>query len=178
MALKETEVTLQAALQVTGIVGLPKAIDADYKGTWIKAICLVTKVTGRQNYVLADNDGNGNAVIKRDFGSSATIARIDSIHPYEELDERFTPNLRGDEAKATFLAKKGYDAEEIANLQSTEGKSKEQIKADKETVKSYIDRVAVGMAKETLAEEARCQEIIEKSKRRRNGKQSKSTKED
>lgn len=135
------------ALKAIGWPDLPKAIGEGYKKKWIKAIVKVRKYSGVESYCLAVNDGNDQPRIIRDFGPTAIIAEILSIHPYEETGKNIIPRFTSDEQIAKYLRKSEYDKSEVASLLSTEDKSPEQIEADRTKIKGYIEHVAMQQAK-------------------------------
>lgn len=173
MTITVKQETLQRALQLTGLSELPKPLTQSNNATWIRAIVLVTKLGGIQSYCLADNNGFGLPAIKHDLGPSKCIVSIDAIYPYEKLDKRFTPDLRSDKQIVEFLSRNGHNAASIEALLSKEGKSQDDITADRAIVKSYIYNAGIQLAKKTLDEEQRCAEIKQYTKRIKNGKDSK-----
>lgn len=165
------EETLQLALQKTGLRALPKALTPNDSRVWITAIVLCRKGSF-ETYALANNDGSGKPSITHDLGPCITISQILSVHPVEVLDKRFTPDLRSNDAIIKFLSKNGYDESLIASLLSKDDKTLEQAKEDKGIVKSYINNVAIILAKKTLAEEERCKGIKEYANRIQHGTKS------
>lgn len=168
MAITEKEITLQGCLQAVGILELPKKITENYNKTWIKSIVLVKKCTGHESYCLCENDGCGKPIIKRDFGRSAAVVAIQSIHPYVELDKKYTPDLRSDKQISLFLVKNGYKEDYIESLLSKDGKSSDQVKKDRNTIKEFITKSAIKLANQDIAETQRCQEIQKYAKRIKN----------
>lgn len=154
------EETLQLALQKTGLRELPKALLSDSQTVWVTAIVRVRKLTGIENYCLASNDGDGNVKITKDFGPAMVIKEILSIHPIETLDKRFKPDLRSDKAIIAFLVKNGYDEALITSmLDKKSHDTPESAKADRITVQTYVNKVAIGLSQRMLAEEKRCKNI-------------------
>lgn len=135
------------ALKEIGWPDLPPAIGEGYKKTWIKAVVKVRKYSGAESYCLAVNDGNDKPRIIRDFGPTAIIAEILSIHPYEETGKNIIPRFTSDEQVFRYLTKSDFKAEEIALLLSKDNKSPEQIEADRKQIKGYIEQVAMKQAK-------------------------------
>lgn len=135
------------ALKEIGWPDLPQAIGKGYKKTWIKAIVKVRKYSGAESYCLAVNDGNDKPRIIRDFGPAAIIAEVLSIHPYEESEKNIIPRFKSDEQIFKYLTKGNFKAEEIAPLLSTEGKTSEQVEADRKQLNGYIKQVAMEQAK-------------------------------
>lgn len=156
------EITLQECLSAVGLRELPPKITASYNKTWLRAICLVTKVGGLKEYCLCDNDGNGHPVVKRDFGKCAAIVLIDSIHPYEEADKADIPALDTDEKIIKYLCKSKHDKAEIQALLAIDGKSIEQIHADRATIDKYIKDIAHGYQKRKADETRRVKNIRKK----------------
>lgn len=161
------EMTLGECLSQCGLRTLPKALVQGDNRIWINAIVLVSK-GGLEEYCLANNNGMGTPSITRDFGTCRAISNIISIHPIECVSGKFTPDLRSDKAIITFLGKNGYDENTIVEMLSRENKTLDQIREDRAIVKTYINQVAIKLAKKTLAEEERCREIREYANRVRN----------
>ncbi len=175
MALTEKQITLQECLQVAGIRALPKKITSFEDNTWIKAICLVNKIGGRQSYCLCDNDGSGKPAIKRDFGPCVAIVSIEEVYPYKVLDKKFMPDLRSDKQIVEYLSKNGYNESTItAMLDKSSHPTPESAKVDREKVKEYIYKAAIKVSQQMIAEEDRCTEIKNYASRiKTNGKDSK-----
>lgn len=163
------EETLQIALQEAGLRALPKEWKPESSVVWITAIALVTKVGCRREYVYCHNSGYNLPSVAKDYGACAAIISFDAIYPVEILDKRFTPDLRSNDAIIKFLAKNGHQASVVASLLSKDGKTPEEIKKDKAIVKSYVNQAAIVLAKKTLAEESRVNEIRNYANRIKNG---------
>lgn len=161
MSLTEKETTLQECLQECGLRELPSAIGADYKGTWLRAIALVTKVGGRKNYVLCENDGHGHPNIKRDFGYCAAIVFVDFIYPYEFADNTIVPTFKDDNEIIHYLCKSRYDRVEVESLLAVDSKSPEQIEADRSEINRRINDIALSAQKSKIEEKKRVRAIKE-----------------
>ena len=133
---------LEEALRIAQLGDLPLAIDETYKKHWLKAIVKIQRSNGETGYCLAVNDGNNKPRIIRDFNPTGIIIRILSIHPYEETERNIMPRFANDEQVVKYLCKNGFKRDEIVYLLKTEGKTDEQVNADKEILKSYIMQVA------------------------------------
>lgn len=138
--------TLETALRVAQLGDLPPAIDDAYKKHWLKAIVKIQRSNGEIGYCLAVNDGNNKPRIIRDFNPTGIIVRVLSVHPYEESTRNIIPSFRSDEQILNYFRKTDFKREEIESLLSKEGKTSEQIKADRELLNSYITQVAIGQA--------------------------------
>lgn len=157
--------TLQRALEKTGLRELPKQIAADSTQIWITAIVMVEKAGGLQSYCLATNDGDGGVAITHDFGPSIAITKILSVYPVETLDKRFRPDLRSDKQVIIFLGKHGYDEATVAKmLDKASHETAESLAEDRRKVRAMVNKVAIGLSKQTLAEEDRCRNIGMKSR--------------
>ena len=152
------EETLQQALQVAGLRGLPKATTANSKDIWLKGIALVSKFRGVQNYCIVENVQNKPKIIQ-DFGPSLYIISIDAIYPYEVLDKKSVPDMRSPEEIVKYLVSNGHNANVIKELLSKDNKTPEQVKADKDIIKDYITQAAIKNAKLMSKEIARCNEL-------------------
>lgn len=144
-------------LDITKLGNMPPILDANDKRTWTKAIGLVKKRNGCENYVLLEN--NGNVKIKQDFGTIAMIAEILEIRPYDFVSPQVKPRLQCDADIIKFLKLHKYDESIIAALLSREGKSQEQIEKDHAIVKGYVTAVTIKLDNEEKEEYARVQRI-------------------
>lgn len=138
---------LEESLRVAQIGDLPPEIDKDYKKHWLKAIVKIQRANGYIGYCLAVNDGNGGANIIRDFNPTGIIVNILSIHPYEEVTRNIIPRFANDAQVIKYLCKSDFKRSDVEPLLVTEGKTPEQIKADREIVKGYISQVAAKQAR-------------------------------
>lgn len=138
---------LEEALRVAQVGDLPPEIDKDYKKHWLKAIVKIQRSNGNIGYCLAVNDGNGGANIIRDFNPTGIIVNILSVHPYEEATRNIIPRFANDAQVIKYLCKSDFNRSDVELLLATEGKTPEQIKADREVVKGYISQVATKQAR-------------------------------
>lgn len=149
--------TLQECLGKTGLRELPKPLQEGK--VWIDGIALVTRINGIESYVLVQNDGEGNPNVIRDFGPCVMINKIETIYPLNVVDKRFLPDLRSNKAMIDFMVRFGYDKEKAVSLLDKDGKTDDEIAADRATVKNSIFKIAIKLAKENLAEEERCRNL-------------------
>ena len=138
---------LEEALRVAQVGDLPPEIDKDYKKHWLKAIVKIQRSNGNIGYCLAVNDGNGGANIIRDFNPTGIIVNILSVHPYEEATRNIIPRFANDAQVIKYLCKSDFNRSDVELLLATEGKTPEQIKADREVVRGYITQVATKQAR-------------------------------
>ena len=138
---------LEEALRVAQVGDLPPEIDKDYKKHWLKAIVKIQRSNGNIGYCLAVNDGNGDANIIRDFNPTGIIVNILSVHPYEEVTRNIIPRFANDAQVIKYLCKSDFNRSDVELLLATEGKTPEQIKADREVVRGYITQVATKQAR-------------------------------
>lgn len=134
----------------------------DGKKIWLRAIVKVTKCDNSKNYAVAENDGNNNPHIIRDFGNSAKITQIDAIYPTYYISENQKPDLRNKTDICSFLSHAGYDKNNIEMLLSNtdeEGNEKtlDQKKQDKDYVKSLVDKVSIRLQLDILNEKINTQ---------------------
>lgn len=134
---------LREALRYAGLGILPPAIDSSYKKRWLKAIVRVQRNNGYTGYCIADNDGADKPRIVCDFCPTGIIAGVLTVHPYSETERNIIPRFYSDEQRRDFLWKGGFKYSEIDPLFSKEGKTPEQIKADREVINSYIEKAAI-----------------------------------
>lgn len=155
------EQTMMECLSATGLRELPPKLDANEKRTWLRAIALCTKVGGIKNYVLCENDGHGHPNIKRDFGYCAAIVFVDFIYPYEFADNTIVPTFKDDNEIIHYLCKSRYDRSDIESLLSVDGKSPEQIEADRSEINRRINDIALSAQKSKIEEKKRVRAIKE-----------------
>lgn len=138
------EKTLFEALSCAGLSALPKEKTDDL---WVKAIVKVTKCDNSKNYAIAMNTVSGKPDIIRDFGNTARIVKVEEVYPYYVMPKSSIPDLRNKQDIITYLKTYGYEEEHLNTLlakKKADGtdKTAEEIKADKETLKSYVLRTA------------------------------------
>lgn len=153
------QITLQAALQDFGLRELPAEYNPELNVPWVTGIALVTKAGGVTEYVRVSNRGDGSPEVKKDYGTPAAVLRYDRLFAVDKLEKRFIPVLRGRTAQLDFLVKNGYSTEEIIALLEKKDKTPEQIEADQNKIRGYINKVALSLAKTVLQEEKRCRNI-------------------
>ena len=146
MESKNEQISLTECLSLSRINELPKEWDG--KKTWLKAIVKVTKCDNSCNYALADNNGRNNPSIMRDFGNMARIVKVEGIYPTYYMSENQKPDLRNKTDIVTYLANAGYNKDNVEFLLGTAGKNgedktDEEKKADKETVKMWVNEVSI-----------------------------------
>ena len=106
---------------------------------WVKALVLVRKYNGRENYALAINEGGAMPSVVKDFGSSCGIQSVLRIYPYAFLSEKYRPNLRNKDEIVTYLVGHGEDEEAIRQLLSSTTKTGK----DKAKVKALVNKYAM-----------------------------------
>lgn len=155
MESKNEQISLTECLSLSRITELPKEWDG--KRIWLKTIVKVTKCDNSKNYALADNNGRNKPSIMRDFGNCARIVSIDAIYPTYYMSENQKPDLRNKADIVEYLYHAGYNKENVEFLLGTVGKNGEdktdaEKKADKETVKMWVNEVAIKMQLDVLNE--------------------------
>lgn len=143
---------LEEALRYAKVADLPPEINDAYKKHWVRAIVKVLRSNGDTGYCLAINDGQNKPKIVRDVAPTGMILRVLSIHPYEDYTRNIIPRFANDEQVVKYLCKSDFKRSDIEKLISKEDKTQEQIKADRELIKGYIERVAnkqAGLLEET-----------------------------
>ena len=146
MESKNEQISLTECLSLSRITELPKEWDG--KKTWLKAIVKVTKCDNSCNYALADNNGRNKPSIMRDFGNMARIVKVEGIYPTYYMSENQKPDLRNKTDIVTYLANAGYKKDNVEFLlgmagKNGEDKTDEEKKADKETVKMWVNEVSI-----------------------------------
>ena len=152
--------SLYQCLQKTGLRELPDAVtqqDND-KYTYLTAIVLTVRTNGMEAYCVAENDGAGLSV-KHDYGPCAAIREIKAVYPVRKLDRSVVPDLRNDAEIKQYLCKSLYSTQEIDALLSTDGKSPEQIKSDRDKIFQYVVKASVDFSNRKKQETERVAEV-------------------
>lgn len=99
------EISLIEALSFCGVRELP----AKDKGNsvWIKSLALAMKSDGTKSYVAMVRDKDGKPKIIKDFGTTASIVKVDSYYPYLYLDANDIPHFapKDKQAMVDYLSK-------------------------------------------------------------------------
>lgn len=81
------EESLSAALSFAGCRDLPKALNPELGLFWIRAITLVRKKNGNEEYIISEQRATGLVNHIADFGTMSPIGSVVRIHPYMYLDD-------------------------------------------------------------------------------------------
>ena len=122
--------TLTAVLQFTGCTELPAALKEG--DIYVRAIAKVKKDNNHETMCVIVNDGTGNPIIKKDFGSISMIKEIVEIYPLSVLESDSIPNFRKKKDIVNFLVNRGETESDVERLAS----SKEE--EDKDALKSLV----------------------------------------
>ena len=133
--------TLTAVLQFTGCTELPAALKEG--DIYVRAIAKVKKANNHETMCVIVNDGTGNPIIKKDFGSISMIKEIVEIYPLSVLESDSIPDFRKKKDIVSFLVRLGETESHVENLASSkEDKDKAALKAliYKHCIKLQIER--------------------------------------
>ena len=122
--------TLTAVLQFTGCTELPSALKEG--DIYVRAIAKVKKANNHETMCVIVNDGTGNPIIKKDFGSISMIKEIVEIYPLSVLETDSIPYFRKKKDIVNFLVNLGETESDVERLAS----SKEE--EDKAALKSLV----------------------------------------
>lgn len=81
------EESLSRALSFAGCRDLPKAFNPDLGIMWIRAITLVRKKNGNEEFVISEQRATGLINHIADFGSMSPIGSVIRFYPYMYLDD-------------------------------------------------------------------------------------------
>ena len=120
--------TLTAVLQFTGCTELPSALkDGDI---YVRAIAKVKKANNHETMCVIVNDGTGNPIIKKDFGSISMIKESVEIYPLSVLESDSIPDFRKKKDIVSFLVRLGETESHVEKLASSkEDEDKAALKA-------------------------------------------------
>ena len=120
--------TLTEVLQFTGCTELPAAIKEG--DIYVRAIAKVKKANNHETMCVIVNDGTGNPIIKKDFGSISMIKEIVEIYPLSVLESDSIPDFRKKKDIVSFLVRLGETESHVERLASSkEDEDKAAIKA-------------------------------------------------
>lgn len=158
MESKNEQISLMECMSLSRMTELPKEWDG--KRIWLKAIVKVSKCDNSKNYALAENNGRNKPSIMRDFGNMARIVSIDAIYPTYYMSENQKPDLRNKTDIITYLGNAGFNKENVEFMLGTVGKNgedktDEEKKADKETVKMWVNEVSIKLQLDVLNDKSR-----------------------
>ena len=120
--------TLTAVLQFTGCTELPAALKEG--DIYVRAIAKVKKANNHETMCVIVNDGTGNPIIKKDFGSISMIKEIVEIYPLSVLESDSIPYFRKKKDIVNFLVNLGENESDVERLASSkEEEDKAALKA-------------------------------------------------
>ena len=120
--------TLTAVLQFTGCTELPAALKEG--DIYVRAIAKVKKANNHETMCVIVNDGTGNPIIKKDFGSISMIKEIVEIYPLSVLESDSIPDFRKKKDIVSFLVRLGETESHVERLASSkEDEDKAALKA-------------------------------------------------
>ena len=133
--------TITAVLQFTGCTELPAALKEG--DIYVRAIAKVKKANNHETMCVIVNDGEGNPIIKKDFGSISMIKEIVEIYPLSVLESDSIPDFRKKKDIVSFLVRLGETESHVENLASSKSdEDKAALKAliYKHCIKLQIER--------------------------------------
>lgn len=133
--------TLTAVLQFTGCTELPAALKEG--DIYVRAIAKVKKANNHETMCVIVNDGTGNPIIKKDFGSISMIKEIVEIYPLSVLESDSIPYFRKKKDIVNFLVRLGETesyVEKLASSKEEEDKAALKALVYKHCIKLQIQR--------------------------------------
>ena len=133
--------TLTAVLQFTGCTELPAALNEG--DIYVRAIAKVKKANNHETMCVIVNDGTGNPIIKKDFGSISMIKEIVDIYPLSVLESDSIPDFRKKKDIVSFLVRLGETeshVEKLASSKADEDKAALKALVYKHCIKLQIAR--------------------------------------
>lgn len=133
--------TLTAVLQFTGCTELPAALKEG--DIYVRAIAKVKKANNHETMCVIVNDGTGNPIIKKDFGSISMIKEIVEIYPLSVLESDSIPDFRKKKDIVSFLVRLGETeshVEKLASSKADEDKAALKALVYKHCIKLQIAR--------------------------------------
>ena len=133
--------TITAVLQFTGCTELPAALKEG--DIYVRAIAKVKKANNHETMCVIVNDGEGNPIIKKDFGSISMIKEIVEIYPLSVLESDSIPDFRKKKDIVSFLVRLGETeshVEKLASSKADEDKAALKALVYKHCIKLQIER--------------------------------------
>ena len=133
--------TLTAVLQFTGCTELPSALKEGE--IYVRAIAKVKKANNHETMCVIVNDGEGNPIIKKDFGSISMIKEIVEIYPLSVLESDSIPDFRKKKDIVSFLVRLGEtesNVEQLAASKADEDKAALKALIYKHCIELQIER--------------------------------------
>ena len=133
--------TLTAVLQFTGCTELPAALKEG--DIYVRAIAKVKKANNHETMCVIVNDGTGNPIIKKDFGSISMIKEIVEIYPLSVLESDSIPDFRSKKNIVSFLVNLGENesyVEQLAASKSDDDKAALKSLVYKHCIRLQIER--------------------------------------
>ena len=145
--------TLTAVLQFTGCTELPAALKEG--DIYVRAIAKVKKANNHETMCVIVNDGEGNPIIKKDFGSISMIKEIVEIYPLSVLESDSIPDFRKKKDIVSFLVRLGETESNVEQLAASKADEEKaalkaliykhciELKIERENAKSAVSAKAV-----------------------------------
>lgn len=133
--------TLTDVLQFTGCTELPAALKEG--DIYVRAIAKVKKANNHETMCVIVNDGEGNPIIKKDFGSISMIKEVVEIYPLSVLESDSIPDFRKKKDIVSFLVRLGETesvVEKLASSKADEDKAALKALVYKHCIKLQIAR--------------------------------------
>ena len=133
--------TLTAVLQFTGCTELPASLKEG--DIYVRAIAKVKKANNHETMCVIVNDGEGNPIIKKDFGSISMIKEIIEIYPLSVLESDSIPDFRKKKDIVNFLVRLGEtesNVDSLAASKSDEDRAALKALVYKHCIKLQIER--------------------------------------
>ena len=133
--------TLTEVLQFTGCTELPASLKEG--DIYVRAIAKVKKANNHETMCVIVNDGEGNPIIKKDFGSISMIKEIIEIYPLSVLESDSIPDFRKKKDIVNFLVRLGETESKVESLaasKSDEDRAALKALVYKHCIKLQIER--------------------------------------
>ena len=133
--------TPTALLQLTGCTQLPAALKEG--DTYVRASAHAHTANNHEPMCVIVNDGEGNPIIKKDFGSISMIKELVEIYPLSVLESDSIPDFRKKKDIVSFLVRLGETeshVEKLASSKADEDKAALKALVYKHCIKLQIER--------------------------------------
>lgn len=140
--------SLKKAMEWAKIYSMPEQLKPNTKRIWAMAFIEVAKFDCSTSFCVAENDGEGNPHILRDFGSCSKIVSINGIYPYDYLKKSDMPDIKKPSEVVFYLVAHGHDQDNIMALISDKkedgtDKTEEELTNDIDTLQKLIVKTAL-----------------------------------
>lgn len=116
--------TLSEALNYVQAACLPEPLKKNK--IFVRALVKVRKMNNHEAICYAVNNGSGEPLVKKSFGSISMIKEVVEVYPLSYLEEGVLPDFRKKTDIVEYLKRKGIDEQQATELVMSDDKEKKK----------------------------------------------------